>query len=136
LLQEVFQERINDVTALGDDLLEAPDAFDALTRWLRAHLSNALACRGHAGAAVIELLDVDDARDDHQLPCAQMRAVGAQLLQRAKDEGTARDDADAEDLVRLVNALASATDDADDRGALAERLFALMIDGLRVPATR
>ena len=133
LLEEVFRERIAGVTALGDELLEEPDAFEALTRWLRAHLSNALACRGLAGAVVIELLDVDDAREDHQPTCTQMRAVGAQLLQRAKDEGTARQDADAEDLVRLVNALVSATDDADDRGALADRLFTLMIDGLRSP---
>jgi hypothetical protein len=63
-----------------------------------------------------------------------MRSVGAQLLARAQAEGTARPDADADDLVRLVNALVSATDDADDRAALADRLFNLMIDGLRAPA--
>ena len=56
----------------------------------------------------------------------------AQLPQRAQEDGSARPDADAEDLVRLVNALVSATDDADDRSALADRLFTLMIEGLRV----
>jgi len=133
LLEAVFRDRIESLTALGDELLASPDAFDALTRWLRAHLTNASACQGLAGAVVIDLLDVDD-DDEHQPACAQMRSVGAQLLARAQAEGTARPDADAEDLVRLVNALVSATDDADDRDALADRLFALMIDGLRGPA--
>ena len=62
-----------------------------------------------------------------------MRAIGAQLLERAQAEGSARPDVDAEDLVRLVNALVSATDDVDERAALADRLFTLMIDGLRAP---
>jgi AcrR family transcriptional regulator len=135
LLEEVFRGRIEAVTALGDELLDAPDAFDALVRWLHAHLTNAMACRGLAGAVVIELLDVD-CRGDQVPACTQMRAVGAELLARAQAEGTARSDADAEDLVRLVNALVSATDDAGDRGALADRLFALMVDGLRAPAAR
>jgi len=136
LLEAVFEERIEEVTALGDELLEAPDAFDALTRWLRAHLDNASACSGLVGAVVIDLLDEHLLGDDYEPPCAQMKAVGAQLLKRAQDEGTARQDADAEDLVRLVNALVSATDDVDDRSALADRLFTLMIDGLRAPGTR
>lgn len=132
LLEAVFRGRIDDLTALGDELLTSPDAFDALTQWLHAHLTNASACQGLAGAVVIDLLDVDDA-GEHQPVCARMRDTGAQLLRRAQDEGSARPDADAEDLVRLVNALVSATDDADDRSALADRLFTLMIDGLRTP---
>ena len=133
LLGAAFQERIESVTALGDALLVEPDAFDALTRWLRAHLSNASACQGMAGSVLLELLDVDGAQAP---PCGQMRAVGAELLARAQAEGTARADADADDLVRLVNALVSATADADDRAALADRLFNLMIDGLRAPTRR
>jgi AcrR family transcriptional regulator len=132
LLEAVFRDRIESVTALGDELLESPDAFEALTRWLHAHLTNASACQGLAGAVVIDLLDTDD--KEHRPACTQMRSVGAQLLARAQAEGTARPDADADDLVRLVNALVSATDDADDRAALADRLFNLMIDGLRAPA--
>ena len=83
---------------------------------------------------VIDLLDVD-VDGDAEPPCAHMRSIGERLLKRAQDEGTARADADAEDLVRLVNALVSATADADDRTALADRLFTLMIDGLRAPAS-
>jgi AcrR family transcriptional regulator len=133
LLEAVFRNRIDELTAMGDELLVSPDPFDALTQWLHAHLRNASACQGLAGAVVIDLLDIDD-DGNHEPVCTQMRSVGAQLLQRAQDAGAARPDADAEDLVRLVNALVSATDDADDREALADRLFALMIDGLRVPA--
>ncbi|HEY6532841.1 MAG TPA: helix-turn-helix domain-containing protein, partial [Acidimicrobiales bacterium] len=123
LLEAVFRDRIESVTALGDQLLAEPDAFDALTQWLHAHLTNASACQGLAGSVVIELLDVDTHGEDHPPACAQMRAVGAELLARAQAEGTARPDADSEDLVRLVNALVSATADAEDRTALADRLF-------------
>jgi AcrR family transcriptional regulator len=139
LLEAVFRDRIESISALGDELLDAPDAFDALTRWLRAHLVNASACQGMAGSVLIELLDVDEGCHGGdapvEAPCGQMRAVGAELLRRAQEAGTARPDADAEDLVRLVNALVSATADADDRSALADRLFTLMIDGLRSPSS-
>ncbi|UDY37582.1 TetR/AcrR family transcriptional regulator [Dermatobacter hominis] len=134
LLEAVFRDRIAGLSALGDELLTAPDAFDSLATWLRAHLTNASACQGLAGSVVIDLLDVDGEDGQHEPACAQMRAVGAQLLERAQAEGSARTDVDAEDLVRLVNALVSATDDADERSALTERLFALMVDGLRAPS--
>jgi AcrR family transcriptional regulator len=128
LLAAVFRDRINGLAQFGDELLEAPDAFDALVRWLRAHLVNASACHGLGGAVVIELLDGDE---DALLLCSHMRLVGAQLLERAQAQGAVRADTDVDDLVRLVNALVSATADADDRAALTDRLFALMVDGLR-----
>jgi len=129
LLEAVFRGRIDALSQLGDDLLASPEPFDALTIWLRAHLVNASACQGLAGSVVIDLLDEED--DGEPRGCEHMRGIGAQLLERAQENGSARPDADADDLVRLVNALVSATDDADDRSALADRLFTLMIDGLR-----
>jgi AcrR family transcriptional regulator len=131
LLAAVFRDRIDGLAQFGDELLDAPDAFDALdalVRWLRANLTNASACQGLGGAVVIELLDGDE---DASLLCSRMRAVGAQLLARAQAQGAVRTDTDIDDLVRLVNALVSATADADDRTALTDRLFALMVDGLR-----
>jgi hypothetical protein len=44
-------------------------------------------------------------------------------------------DAEIDDLVRLVNAIALALEDAPDRVALADRLFALMMDGGYAPAS-
>ena len=129
LLEAVFRGRIDALSQLGDDLLASPEPFDALTIWLRAHLVNASACQGLAGSVLIDLLDEED--DGEPRGCEHMRGIGAQLLERAQENGSARPDADADDLVRLVNALVSATDDADDRSALADRLFTLMIDGLR-----
>jgi len=130
LLEAVFRGRIDALSHLGDELLVSPEPFDALTTWLRAHLVNASACQGLAGSVLIDLLDEED--DGEPRGCEHMRAIGVQLLARAQEDGSARADADADDLVRLVNALVSATDDADDRSALADRLFMLMIDGLRV----
>jgi hypothetical protein len=36
-------------------------------------------------------------------------------------------------VLRLVNAIALTSEDATDSGASAERVFTLMVDGLRVP---
>lgn len=135
LLAAVFRDRIDALEVLGDGLLSSPEPFDALTTWLRAHLLNASACQGLAGSVVIDLLD-DERRDSEPPSCERLRNIGAELLQRAQEHGLVRADADSDDLLRLVNALVSATDDADDRAALADRLFTLMIDGLRVQPPR
>jgi hypothetical protein len=56
------------------------------------------------------------------------------LLARAQRAGTVRGEVDIDDLLRLVNAIGLATEDAPDRDAQAERMFTLMIDGIRAPA--
>jgi hypothetical protein len=42
-----------------------------------------------------------------------------------------RRDVNVEDIIRLVNAIAITTEDAPDGDAAAERMFTLMVDGLR-----
>jgi hypothetical protein len=56
-------------------------------------------------------------------------------LARAQEAGRVRADAEIDDLVRLVNAIALATEDAPDRVALADHQFALMMDGVYAPAS-
>jgi hypothetical protein len=60
-----------------------------------------------------------------------MRDGGAALLARAQASGQVRGDASIDDLLRFVSAIALATEDAPDGAAQAERMFALMMDGLR-----
>jgi hypothetical protein len=53
------------------------------------------------------------------------------LLARAQHAGEVRRDADIDDLLRMVNAIGLATEDAADADARADRLLTLLIDGVR-----
>ncbi|MDQ1534062.1 MAG: hypothetical protein QOF28_1823, partial [Actinomycetota bacterium] len=107
-------------------LLESPEPGDALALWLREQMDQSSACRGLAAEAMIMMLDDEGGR-----ACEPLRAAGAKLLARAQQAGRARAAADIDDLLRLVNAIGLATEDAPDREAQADRLFALMMDGVR-----
>jgi hypothetical protein len=71
---------------------------------------------------------------DHEgdaLPCEAMRRAGAALVARAREAGVIRSDVDIDDLIRLVNAIGLATEDAPNGSAQAEHLLAVVIDGVR-----
>ena len=53
-----------------------------------------------------------------------------------KSSGDVRADADIEDLLRLVNAIALATEDTPEGHAQADRMFALLMDGVRAHDAR
>jgi AcrR family transcriptional regulator len=127
LVEAVFQQSIDDSCAQAKVLLESTDPGAALATFLRAQLTASNACRGLAAEAMIMMLDDGEGN----LRCEPLRQEGTRLLQRAKEAGQVRADTDIEDLMRLVNAIGIATEDAPDREVRAERLFALMIDGLR-----
>ena len=78
---------------------------------------------------MIMMLDHDSGP---QTPCEEMRAAGTRLLGRAQQAGEVRADADVDDLVRLVSAIELATQDAPDGAEQADRLFGLMMDGVRL----
>jgi AcrR family transcriptional regulator len=126
LVEAVFQQTIDDARARAEELLESNEPGEALAVWLREQLTQSSACRGLAAEAMIMMLD-----ETGNLRCAPMRAAGATLLARAQEAGHARADTEIDDLVRLVNAIGFATEDAPDRDAQADRLFALMMDGVR-----
>jgi AcrR family transcriptional regulator len=126
LVEAVFQQAIDDACAHADELLGSNDPGEALRLWLRERLKESGACRGLAAEAMIMMLD-----ENGGMRCEPMRAAGAKLLARAQEAGAARVGTDIEDLVRLVSAIEMATEDSPDREAQADRLFALMMDGVR-----
>ena len=85
-------------------------------------------CRGLGASVMISMLDE---RPDLPSPCVAMRESGAALLARAQLAGSVRADADIDDLLRLVSAIALATEDAPDGSAQVERMFALLMNGVR-----
>src|SRR5882724_1680594 len=122
LVEAVFRDTIETSRARAEELLVSNDAGEALAIFLREQMDQSSACRGLAAEAMIMMLDEGERR-----ACEPLREAGAKLLARAQAAGQARTDTDFDDLMRLVNAIGMATEDAPDREAQAGRLFALMM---------
>jgi hypothetical protein len=96
---------------------------------LRAAVVHALTYRGLAAAVMNSALD----RDNRLVPTwhAEMFAVGAALLARGRRTGVVAADADDADVLKMVGAIAWAAQDTPDSSAQADRLLALLMNGLR-----
>ncbi len=128
LLEAVFRDRLESSLARAEELMRTAEPFDALATWLRDQLDTAGACQSLGASVMITMLDE---HADAPAPCEAMRASGADLLQRAQSAGAVRADADIEDLMRLVNAIALATEQSPEGRAQADRMFTLLMDGVR-----
>jgi AcrR family transcriptional regulator len=128
LLEAVFRDRVESSCARAEELMQTATPFDALASWLYDQLAVAGACQSLAASVMITMLDE---HADAPSPCEAMRVSGAALLARAQASGSVRADADIEDLLRLVNAIALATEDSPDGHAQADRMFTLLMDGVR-----
>jgi AcrR family transcriptional regulator len=126
LIETVLAEQIAELVDLGRGLLTAEDEFDALATWLRATLTHGLTYRGLSAAVMNSALD----RENGLVSTwhAQLFDVGAALLARARQAGVVVADADEADVLRMVGAIAWA---AQDNTARADRLLALLLNGLR-----
>ncbi|WP_169739760.1 TetR/AcrR family transcriptional regulator [Amycolatopsis taiwanensis] len=129
LIEAVLAEQITELIDLGRRLLTAEDEFDALSTWLRAALEHGLTYRGLSATVMNSALD----RGDSLVSTwhAQMFEVGAALLARARQSGAIVADADDADVLKMIGAIAWATQDAPDSSARADRLLALLVNGLR-----
>jgi hypothetical protein len=67
---------------------------------------------------------------------AELFEVGAALLPRARQSGAVPPDADDADVMKMVGAIAWAAQDSPDSPAQADRLLALLVNGLRHPGGR
>ena len=127
LVQTVMQEELDALEGRAAELLASDDPAEALATWLREQLAAASVCRGLGASAMIKMLD----HEGDALPCEAMRSAGAALVARAREAGVIRSDVDIDDLIRLVNAIGLATEDAPNGSAQAEHLLAVVIDGVR-----
>jgi AcrR family transcriptional regulator len=129
LIETVLAEQIAELAGHGRELLTAEDEFDALSTWMRATLTHALTYRGLSAAVMSSALDRGD--DLVSTWHAELFDVGAALLARARQSGVVVADADAVDVLKMVGAIAWAVQDAPAGSAQADRLFALLLNGLR-----
>ena len=133
LLDSMFRESVDQLCAQADALAESAEPFDAFVGWLRAQLQHAMTYQSLAASLMISELGDESPVNacGEQTVCAALRATAETELERAQAAGVIRADVDADDLMRLVSAIALASADAGDCAGT-ERLFGLMVDGLRV----
>ncbi|HVV18858.1 MAG TPA: TetR/AcrR family transcriptional regulator [Pseudonocardiaceae bacterium] len=129
LVAAVLAGRIAELVDLGRGLLSADDALDALTTWLRAVLRHGLTYRGLSAAVLNSALDQRTGLVAAWH--AELFDVGAALLARARQSGTVVADVADADVLRMVGAIAWATQDGPDSVAHADRLLAVLVNGLR-----
>ena len=129
LVEAVFRDMVDASSSRGEQLLTADDPTDALACFLREQMRQSSTCRGLAAEAMIMMLDEQGCGASNA--CDALHEIGAKLLRRAQESGAVRADTDIDDLLRLVNAIGLATEDAPDRERQSDRLFALIMQGLK-----
>jgi AcrR family transcriptional regulator len=118
LVEVVLSEQITALVERGRELLETDDEFAALSTWLRAALRHGMTYRGLSASVLNSALDRGVVLTWH----AELAEVAAALITRA------RLSADPGDVLKMVSAIAWATQDDE---AQADRLLALLVKGLR-----
>ncbi|MFE7618264.1 TetR/AcrR family transcriptional regulator [Streptomyces sp. NPDC057496] len=124
LLTAVLRDRIGVLCARAEQLGASGGADEALEQWLEAFLSHA---RAHRGMGSVLLLD---GPGEPEFDCHRpILEAAAGLLGRAQQQGSARADLTADDLVRLVVGIALSTAGDGDAGQ-ARRLLSLALDAV------
>jgi AcrR family transcriptional regulator len=129
LIEAVLTGQLAELVDLGRELLTADDEFDAFRTWSRAALHHGLTYRGLAAAVLNSALD--RGRDLMSTWHAELFEVTAALLTRARRAGVVVAEADAVDMLKMISAIAWATQDSPDRATQADRLLTLVLNGLR-----
>ncbi|WSJ90908.1 TetR/AcrR family transcriptional regulator [Streptomyces sp. NBC_01304] len=126
LLEAVFKDRVEALRAKADDLLAAPDPGEALSTWLRAVVTHAVANRG-LGASLMRDADPTLGETCHDM----ITNAGDALLARARAADAVRPEITVTQLLKLVGAIALATEQEADGPAEADLLLTIAIDGVR-----
>lgn len=131
LLVAVCASEVRTLCLLGQQLATDPDAYQGLTRWLRAYITHVSAKHGLAAAFAT------GRREDSEFVAVCQAAVeetGTSLLKRAQDGCTVRTDIGLRDVITLVNAIAMATETTDESEA--DRMLAIVLAGIAQPRKR
>jgi len=125
LLEALLADRHQTLTTQAQRLSDSPAPADALLTWLRAFSAHVSTYRGLAALVRAGLHDEQSA---FYASCQDMTGAGEQLLTRAQRSQQVRPDITITEVLKLVNAIAIATERAP---AEADRLLSLAMDGLR-----
>ncbi|MEU8172121.1 TetR/AcrR family transcriptional regulator [Microbispora hainanensis] len=124
LVETVLEDRVDALCLRARQLLDEPSPVGALREWLVAVVEHSRTYRGLAAAQMA--LEISDTTDSDQI-----REAGEALLVRARKAGAVRPDIDVTDLLRLVNAVAWASEHTSAPSEQGERLLAIVIEGVQ-----
>ena len=130
LLEAVLGSRFDRLRARADELaVTASSPRQALGDWLAEFAAGSVTYRGLPDEVMAALYDQ---KSPLHASCAQMRAAGTRLVERAQAAGTIRADVTADEALALVAGLAWAADHAENRTEFASRLLSITMAGLEV----
>jgi len=128
LLEAVYRDQVELLDARAQELLQAESPGDALADWLRA-LMKFSSTKHTLTSALLATLGKDS---ELLSSCGKViRDAAEALLARAQEAGVVRPDTDAGDVIRLVHAVNIATQRGPADPGQADRMLALILDGLR-----
>ncbi|MFJ9916551.1 TetR/AcrR family transcriptional regulator [Actinacidiphila glaucinigra] len=127
LLEALLESSFTALQARAERLLTAADPGEAFLTWLRERAESAASYQGLPQSIRDALVD-DESR--LHASCAQMRAAGGLLLERAQTDGSVRSDVSLGDVISLALGLAWASEKASEASDLAARLLSTATYGL------
>ncbi|MFJ5092480.1 TetR/AcrR family transcriptional regulator [Streptomyces sp. NPDC088674] len=125
LLEAVFHERIEALRVRAEALTEAEDSRAALLTWLHELVAYSVSARGFA-----DTLTYEPPSDTPSSCATALEDSGAPLLRRAQRDGAVAAGITPHDLLTLGIGIALATEHHEDPEAQAERLFAVVVEGV------
>lgn len=129
LMEAVYRDGVEALSAEAQELLSSPSPGEAFATWLRSFLTYAGEKRGLA-TALMAMTGADT--PPVFAACHEMiREAGSALLTRAQEAGTVRPDVQLWDLLKLVSSIAMTCEQASDCDLMADRLLALVLNGVR-----
>ena len=126
LLEAVYRDQVTAHCVQARELLATTPPAEALALWLHSLLTYNLTMRG-----LKEALMAGEISPTTSECRATMHEVGGELLARAQEAGAVRRDIEITDLLRLVHSIALMVEPGADGAARAERVFEVMIAGLK-----
>ena len=134
LLEAVYRDQVEALRARADELMATKPPAEALATWLRDLIEF-----GRTKRMLTTALLSTHNKDSELMSSgsAIVRGAAIDVVGHAQEAGVVRADADPADLMRLVHAISMTTEWAGDDIEQADRLLALVLDGLRTkPAGR
>jgi len=132
LLEAVYRDQVEALRARAEELVATKPPAEALATWLRD-----LVDFGRTKRMLTSAMLTTVSRDSEVLTSSSriMRGAAADILTGAQQAGVVRADANPADLMRLVHAISMTTEWAGDDNEQADRLLALVLDGLKSQPT-
>ncbi len=127
LFEAVYRDNVERLCAEGERLAATEPPAEALVAWLEGFVTVISQKRGLAAALTEEGRASELFAQCHTM----INATGGELLDRAKAAGAVRSDVQLGDLLKMTKAFAQAAETSPEGPALAERLLAMSMDGLR-----